>query len=193
MKLKNIISNIIVLSICFLFIKGLFGNEQPNHKEKLIKIHFERLNVKYNKTNRELIDKLCEFVGLVENNGKTISTTTARRNNGETTTAKGLYQFTNDSVVTAINRTNRYINGLKWYELGMKHKNMNKLSRNQQTLLFIGNLFEIKGSDKYLKMYLNGETEIVLDLYYMFHHTNKKELNEKQQFRIKKIYNKIYK
>ena len=93
--------------------------------------------------------------------------------------AAGLYQFiespTNNSVTTAINRTmaNYGRNGKpypKWLLELAQHKEVLKLTPQQQTVLFLGNIGEAKGSDALLRRVHKGQEGAEVDLYEQKHY-----------------------
>ena len=105
-----------------------------------------------------MVDNSCETVGK---NPKS--------------SAKGLYQFINSSVEPAVNRLERYIGMQGWMEEAKDHKDANKLSREQQTLLFLGDLLEKKGSDKFMRDVMMGDEEAMYKAYSHLHHTGMNE------------------
>ncbi len=59
-----------------------------------------------------------------------------------------------------------------WMEEVLKHKDAGKLTREQQTLLFLGDILEKKGSDKFMKKVLTGDKSAMRDAYRILHHTD---------------------
>lgn len=159
---------------------------------KLVNSHLNRLNIVDKNTNRKKLLKLCEFIGLVENNGNTFSNTVATSSSGKTTSAKGLYQFVSGSVVPSINRTKKYVGELYWFKELRKTKDFNTISREKQTLLLLGDLLEKKGSDKYFKEFLNEDEDVAIEIYFNLHHTSKEELSEKNLIRIMNIFDSVF-
>ena len=129
----------------------------------LIDKHAKRLGVN-SKTAVGNLEDFAERVGLIENSGKTIG-------GNKVSTAKGLYQFIDGSVEPAVNRVRKYIGEKPWMSKVLKSKDANELSRAEQTLLFMGDLLEKKGSDKFMKGVMEGNKEDMLDAYYELHHT----------------------
>jgi len=86
-------------------------------------------------------------------------------------TAKGGFQFIEGSVEPALNRLERRIGKQDWGEELRKHKDASKLTEQQQQLLFMGDLLEKKGSDKYMKQVMAGDKQGSMDAYYKLHHT----------------------
>lgn len=105
-----------------------------------------------------------KFVGIIENNDKTVGS-------NPTSSAKGLYQYINGSVEPAINRLRRYIDE-PWMDEAIKHKDANRLSRYQQTLMFVADMLERRGSDKYMKAIMEGSATAAVQAYLTLHHTN---------------------
>lgn len=144
------------------------------HQSVLIGSHAARLGVDYT----DAIDNLSTFadmVGMIENDGRTTGS-------NKDSTAKGLYQFINDSVEPAVNRLKKYVGMQPWMKEALKHKNANKLTREQQTLLLLGDLLEktaiVDGEevpglgDKFMKGVMSGDKEAMKQAYYMLHHTD---------------------
>jgi hypothetical protein len=87
-----------------------------------------------------------------------------------TTSAKGVYQFTDDSVNTAKNRM---------YNMGFEKEDIRQISKNphhwvdeEADCMFLANVFAQRGSDKFLKKIGKGDTEAMKQAYYKFHHTD---------------------
>lgn len=109
--------------------------------------------------------RFAKIVGALENDGKL-------QGSNKTSSAKGLYQFVDGSVVPALNRVERYVE-CDWIEECKEHKDANRMTWNQQTLMFLGDMLEKRGSDKYMRdVLVSLETEAVRDAYYVLHHTN---------------------
>ena len=53
------------------------------------------------------------------------------------------------------------------------------LTREQQTIIFFGDLFEKAGSDSLMKAVLTGDRNAMLKAYYKLHHTNPDEQTKK--------------
>lgn len=116
-------------------------------------------------------------VGLIENNGKPVG-------NNPTSSAEGLYQFIDGSIEPAINRVCRTIPREPWMDEVIKTKSMNSLSRDQQTLMFIADILEKKGSSKYTKSIMEGDRTAMVQAYFVLHHTNPDEATRKRAERI---------
>ncbi len=91
------------------------------------------------------------------------------------TSAKGLYQFTDDSFITGMNRLRRYGDV-------PDVDSVLKLSADQQTALFIANTAQQIGTDKNLIPLLKGiDVEAnSRELYSKYHHTNPDEATLKR-------------
>lgn len=135
-----------------------------SQKAVLIGNSAKRLGVKY-KTAKENLDKFTRFVGMVENDGKLVG-------NNPTSTAEGLYQFIEGSIEPAINRLKRHIGYQEWMKEVVKTKDVNKLTREQQTLMFLADLLEKGGSDRTMKKVMEGDLNAFKEAYKIFHHTN---------------------
>jgi hypothetical protein len=126
----------------------------------LIFKHSDRLGIDLDVAMRNALE-FAQYVGLIENNGET-------QGKNPVSSAKGLYQFIDGSVAPAMNRLSRSIGWYPW----MQRKNPNDMSREQQTLMFLGDILEKHGSDLYVPGILRGEKEDMLNAYLKLHHTN---------------------
>ena len=86
-----------------------------------------------------------------------------------TTSAKGVYQFVDDSVPVGKQRMKN---------MGFSDKYVNSLSDNPQEwssedadAIFFGNVFAQEGSDPFIKEIAKGNQKARRDAYYKFHHT----------------------
>lgn len=116
-------------------------------------------------------------VGLIENNSKLVG-------NNPTSSAEGLYQFIDGSIEPAINRVCRTVPREPWMDDVIRTKNMNLLTRDQQTLMFVADILEKRGSDKYTKSIMMGDKAAMLQAYLVLHHTNPDEATKKRAERI---------
>ena len=97
----------------------------------------------------------------------------------EATTAKGAYQFVDDSIVPALNRLKRLIGEQPWMTELRKSNDIFSLTNKQQDLLFFGDMFEKTVSetpglgDKLLKKIMKGDKNAMLQMYKKAHHTGK--------------------
>lgn len=105
----------------------------------------------------------------------------------EASSATGLYQFLvdnadkgedNSSLQTAVNRAKKRIDA-PWLDEVFKTGKVEDLTPDQQTVLFLGDILEKKGSDKLIKSLLDpnaGEKEqkkAMYKIYLNLHHTKK--------------------
>jgi hypothetical protein len=88
----------------------------------------------------------------------------------KTTSAKGVYQFTDASVQTGKNRM---------YNMGFEKEYIREIDNNPHNWndehadsIFLANIFAQRGSDKLLKKIGYGEIEPRKEAYYKFHHTD---------------------
>ena len=106
-----------------------------------------------------------------------------------------LYQFLEGSVPTAYNRaTNRFFTGeqSKIFQPILNSNDSSAVSENIQDALFLSNMFESKGSDKYLTPALfEGNKEASMNAYLYNHHTlssKEKSYNDATIKQAKKIW-----
>ena len=96
----------------------------------------------------------------------------------ENTTAKGVYQFTDDSVHTGRQRMlnmgydEDFVKSIK--------DNPQEWTDEQANAMFFGNIFAQKGSDPFLKEIAMGNQKARRDAYYQFHHTDPDEATIKR-------------
>lgn len=88
----------------------------------------------------------------------------------KTTSAKGVYQFTDASVQTGKNRM---------YNMGFEKEYIREIDNNPHNWtdehadsIFLANMFAQRGSDKLLRKIGYGELQARKDAYYKFHHTD---------------------
>jgi len=86
-----------------------------------------------------------------------------------TTSAKGVYQFTDDSVNTGLNRMGN-LGYDEEYRQGIS-QNPAEWSDEQADSMFLSNIFAQSGSDAYLNKIGGGDAQARQDAYYKFHHT----------------------
>ena len=165
--------------------------EQPEVLvNNLVSTHLSRLG--FDPTNTENIDRLNELadvVGMIESDGD------LRAKNKQGSSARGLYQFlTNDSkgqssLQTAVKRVKKYVTA-DWLDEVAKTGKVEDLTKEQQTLLFFGDILEKSGSDDLIKKLLDptsSQEEInqaKLDIYLKLHHTkpNRATINRAKRF-----------
>lgn len=136
---------------------------------KLVYLHWERM--KLGNSWRDFCDsfmnclEFARLVGIIENNGKMYEDV-------EFSSAKGLYQFIEGSIVPAINRTKRYLGDRDWFNELAEHKDASKMGWEEQTILFLANILGQRGSDQYMKHIMKDGSKLHMELcYYKFHHT----------------------
>ena len=88
----------------------------------------------------------------------------------ETTSAKGVYQFTDASVQTAKNRM--FNMGFEKEDVRDIDNNPHKWNDEQADCMFFANVFAQRGSDKFIKKIGKGDLEAMKQAYYKFHHTD---------------------
>lgn len=88
----------------------------------------------------------------------------------KTTSAKGVYQFTDDSVETAKNRM--YNMGFFLEDIRDIPTNPHEWNDEQADCIFLANMFAQRGSDKLMRKIAYGDLEAMKLAYYKFHHTD---------------------
>jgi hypothetical protein len=88
----------------------------------------------------------------------------------KTTSAKGVYQFTDASVQTAKNRM--YNMGFEKEAIRAIDNNPHNWNDEQADSMFLANIFAQRGSDKLLRKIGYGDIEARKQAYYKFHHTS---------------------
>ena len=95
-----------------------------------------------------------------------------------------LYQFTKGALKTAVNRLKNTVgedNLPNWAEDAAKHGDATKLDPLKQQILFEADMFQKKGSDKYLKDIIeNDSVDALMDYYNKLHHTAPDEATNKR-------------
>lgn len=131
--------------------------------ENLVASHSQRLGI----NPVTAIDNALQFadiVGLIENEGKLTG-------KNPKSTAKGLYQFVDESAKDAADRLVKYLPEDWVKEVQEGKRSVEELDWEQQTLLFLGDILEKKGSDKHMVQVLQGDRKAMEDAYYTLHHT----------------------
>ena len=107
--------------------------------------------------------------------------------------ATGKYQFLRDSVEPAINRTLRRLDpkDKNIFDGIRESKDTSKLNDEAQQLLFYGDIFEKKGSDKHLVPYFLGDEQAGKNVYLYQHHTLASKVPEYNQATIDRT-NKLW-
>jgi len=88
----------------------------------------------------------------------------------ETTSAKGVYQFTDASVETAKNRMHNM--GFFLEDIRDVPTNPHEWTDEQADCIFLANMFAQRGSDKLLSKVAYGDLDAMKMAYYKFHHTD---------------------
>ena len=157
---------------------------------RLIKDNPEYKNVSYDTFKRNA-QVLIDNTKFAESKNKNL----ARGKNKLKSSASGYYQFLEGSVPTAYNRaTNRFFTGeqSKIFQPILNSNDSSAVSENIQDALFLSNMFESEGSDKYLTPALfEGNTEASMNAYLYNHHTlssKEKSYNDATIKQAKKIW-----
>jgi len=143
---------------------------------------------------RERLNDLAQKIAMIESSGNPQAKNIPVKGE-KASSATGLYQFLVDTrggqsaLQTAVNRTKKYVKA-DWLDEVAKTGKVEDLSPEQQTILFLGDILEKKGSDQYLKKLLDpnaSKEEInkaMLDIYSKLHHTDVDErtLNRAKKF-----------
>ena len=95
-----------------------------------------------------------------------------------TTSAKGVYQFTDASVQTAKNRM--YNMGFEIEYIREIDNNPHKWTDEHADSMFLANMFAQRGSDALLKKIGKGDIDAMKSAYYKFHHTDPDEATKKR-------------
>lgn len=100
-----------------------------------------------------------------------------------TSSASGEFQFVDSAVDTGINRglRNSELANQEWFTEFQEHRDITKLSREQQTAFFLQDMLERKGTDKVLNNVIdNFDYDTVKDFYFGTHHTDPDEATIKR-------------
>jgi hypothetical protein len=90
----------------------------------------------------------------------------------EVSTASGMFQFTNDGATTAANRLLRIVDEPWIREVQSGKTNVSSLNQEQQTMLYLGDITEKKGTDVLLQSIGEGDLDSYKELYARYHHTD---------------------
>ena len=157
-------------------VKGGRANKDLN--DVVLQIEYARLikdNPQYKDVSYDTFKRnaqvLIDNTKFAESKNKNL----ARGKNKLRSSASGYYQFLEGSVPTAYNRaTNRFFTGeqSKIFQPILDNNDSSAVSENIQDALFLSNMFESKGSDKYLTPALfEGNKEASMNAYLYNHHT----------------------
>ena len=142
---------------------------------------------------QDTLNELTEFVLEAESDG---DFNAANPNSS----ARGGFQFLKPSVVPAINRVESKTGKIERFDEVRQTGDVRSLSESDQTLLFIGDILEKSGSDKYIQNLLNAKTpkekrNAAYQIYAILHHTvdskgNIPKIAELQtKFKLRKYFN----
>lgn len=146
--------------------------------DQLLTRHLGRLGVDSPEARSRLAE-LASKVAMIESDGN-------MRAKNKDSSATGLYQFLVDdskgqsALQTAVKRTKKYVQA-DWLDEVAKTGKVEDLSAEKQTILFLGDILEKEGSDKYVKKLLDpnsSEKEVkdsMMQIYLKLHHTNPDE------------------
>lgn len=148
--------------------KGRISNGEYQEIWLLVFKHSQRLKVEVSRAVKYALE-FAELVGIIESDG-------SPKAKNSVTSARGMYQFLRGSVEPAVNRLRKYIGHRPWMDQALLHKDASKLSWIEQTLLFLGDILEKRGSDRYMVQVLeDGNRGAMLQAYLELHHTNPDE------------------
>lgn len=141
------------------------------------------------KNVRARVMRFIEFVKLIESNGD-------RYAKARTSSAMSLFQFTRDSVPTAVNRlenymARHYLGPLPAWATALRAEptSLYDVPELRQAILTIVNIIEQRGSDELLREFLRGERDVAKALYYAHHHTDPDAATFR---RAEKIFSKVF-
>ena len=166
-------------------------NSNYNNPEynKLLDIHLDRLGIDGKEIATQKLNELSSFILEVESDG---NFNAANPNSS----ARGGYQFIKGSVVPAVNRLEKYLGPLPRFDEVRKTGDVRSLSSEDQTLLFMGDILEKKGSDKLINKFLNADNKkdkqnAAYEIYKVLHHTGELPFLAKRQtkFKLRKYFN----
>ena len=154
------------------------GGRPKDLNDVILEIEYARLiqdNPEYKDVSYEFFKNnaqlLMDNVKFAESKNKNL----ARGQNKLNSSASGYYQFLEGSVPTAYNRTtNRFFTGeeSKIFQPILDNNDSSVVSESIQDALFLSNIFESEGSDKYLTPALfEGNAEASMNAYLYNHHT----------------------
>jgi len=146
--------------------------ENPEYN-KLLNIHLDRLSIDSKETATQDLNELSDFILESESDG---DFNAANPNSS----ARGGYQFIKGSVGPAINRLEKYLGPMPRFDEVRKTGDVRSLSSEDQTLLFMADILEKKGSDELINKFLNADNRkdkqnAAYEIYTVLHHTTDKE------------------
>lgn len=135
---------------------------------RLMMPHAIRLKVEIHGAVKNALE-FARLVGIIESSSSLVA-------RSKVSSATGLYQFIKGSIEPAVNRTKKYIGHKPWMDQVLKTLDCTWLSWIQQTLLFLGDILEKRGSDIWMTRVLHdGDREAMLQAYLRLHHTDPDE------------------
>ena len=151
----------------------LSSNYENPEYNKLLNLHFNRLGIDSKELATRDLNELSDFILEVESDG---DFNAANPNSS----ARGGYQFIKGSVVPAVNRLEKYLGALPRFDEVRKTGDVRSLSSADQTLLFMGDILEKRGSDKLINKFLNADNKkdkqnAAYEIYTVLHHTTDKK------------------
>jgi len=146
--------------------------ENPEYN-KLLNIHLDRLSIDNKEIATQDLNELSDFILESESDG---DFNAANPNSS----ARGGYQFIKGSVGPAINRLEKYLGPMPRFDEVRKTGDVRSLSSEDQTLLFMADILEKKGSDELINKFLNADNRkdkqnAAYEIYTVLHHTTDKE------------------
>jgi len=169
--------------------------ERTDNITKLVNAHMTGLNKdkskRFNILNTDkaisnLLDVFVPAVLEIESKGD------YQAINKEGSGARGGFQFLGKSkkyprgsAIAALNRLEKYLGKREWGAELRKHGDASLLEPMQQTELFIGDMLEKEGSDKFMQLVFDGDMEGMIQAYEVMHHTN---ADPKTKARARKIF-----
>jgi hypothetical protein len=153
----------------------LSSNYENPEYNKLLNIHLDRLGIDGKEKATQDLNELSDFILETESDG---DFNAANPNSS----ARGGYQFIKGSVVPAVNRLEKYFGPLPRFDEVRKTGDVRSLSPEDQTLLFMADILEKKGSDKLINNFLNADNKkdkqnAAYEIYTVLHHTTDKKGN----------------
>ena len=144
-------------------------NLQRIHLEEKRKDGTPRFTYNSVEEAQNILNELTEFVLESESDG---DFNAANPNSS----ARGGFQFLKPSVVPAINRVESKTGKIERFDEVRKTGDVRSLSPEDQTLIFIGDILEKSGSDKYIQNLLDAKTpkekrDAAYQIYAVLHHT----------------------
>jgi len=156
---------------------------------ELVDFHLNRMEIEDKpRARHNLLNVFMPTVLEMESSGNYQAVNIPQKGK-EATSAKGGFQFVAGSVVPALNRLERRLGKQEWGADLRKHKDASKLTPQQQQLIFMADLLEKDGSDKYMKEVMKGDKQGSMDAYYKLHHTAPDEATTK---RAEDLFGQVY-